>query len=175
MGFKNLVYFIISMINESSQNALERYFTKTGKDGYISQQVFSLARQKIRWEAFQELLDVTVTVPYREYKEEMEKWNGLQISATDGSKLSLPNDEPLREYFGTSGTGNTSPTAQGSLLYDILNDLVLNTRIEPMSTDERTLAWMHINHLTRMESFKDLLTLINKSIETKIFDNKYWN
>jgi len=166
MGFKNLVYFILGMINESSQNALERYFIKTGKNTFITQQAFSLARQKIKWEAFEELFYITVNAFYKEYKEEVELWNGIRISAIDGSKLSLPSDEPLRIYFGTSGAGNTSPTAQGSLLYDILNDVVMDARIEPMSTDERTIAWMHINQLAGMESFKKWKELI-------LFDRGY--
>jgi hypothetical protein len=60
MGFKDLVRFMLSMINESSQNALERFFNKTGKDTSMTQQAFSLARQKIKWEAFRELFDATV-------------------------------------------------------------------------------------------------------------------
>jgi hypothetical protein len=88
------------------------------------------------------------------------------VHATDGSKLSLPDDKPLRDYFGTSGAGNKSPTAQGSLLYDILNDHVVDARIEPMATDERTLAWMHIKQLEGLESFEEWRELI-------LFDRGY--
>jgi hypothetical protein len=166
MGFKELIYFILSMINESSQNALERFFIKTGKDIFMTQQAFSLARQKIKWGAFRELFDVTVNSHYKEYAQEILRWNGLRIFAIDGSKLSLPNDKPLRSYFGTSGAGNTSPTAQGSLLYDILNDLVADARIEPMATDERTIALMHIQQLAVIESFE-------KGKELILFDRGY--
>jgi hypothetical protein len=90
----------------------------------------------------------------------------LRIHAVDGSKVSLPNDKSLRAYFGTSGAGNTSPTAQGSLLYDILNDLVVDARIEPIATDERTIAMMHINQLAEIESFQ-------KGKELILFDRGY--
>ena len=166
MSFKMLVYFLLSMINESSQNALERFFAKTGQSIYMTQQAFSLARQKIKWEAFRILFELSVNIHYREYKDEIKRWNGLRIHAIDGSKLSLPNDKPLREYYGTCGAGNSSPTAQGSLLYDILNDLVVDSRIEPMATDERTLARMHIDQLTRIESFEEWKELV-------IFDRGY--
>ena len=76
------------------------------------------------------------------------------------------NDEPLRQYFGTIGAGNTSPTAQCSMLYDILNDVVIDARIEPISTDERTIAEMHINQLTEIESFERWKELI-------LFDRGY--
>ena len=137
-----------------------------GEDTFMSQQAFSLARQKIKWQAFLEIFIYSVNTHYREYKEELKRWQGLRIHAIDGSKLSLPNDKPLREYFGTSGAGNTSPSAQGSLLYDILNDLVVDARIEPMSTDERTLASMHIKQLKELESFEEWKELI-------LFDRGY--
>ena len=166
MNFKNLIYFLLSMINESSQNALERFFEKTGRCIFMTQQAFSLARQKIKWEAFRILFDLSVNIHYREYKDEIRRWNGLRVHAIDGSKLSLPNDKPLREYFGACGAGNSSPTAQGSLLYDILNDLVVDARIEPMATDERTLAGMHIDHLMGIESFEEWKELV-------LFDRGY--
>lgn len=166
MGFRKLLYFMLSMIKESSQNALERFFQKNGEDTHMTQQAFSLARQKIKWEAFRELFDHSVKVHYVNYADEIKLWNGYRVSAVDGSKLSLPNDKPLREYFGTSGAGNKSPTAQGSLLYDVLNNFVLDARIEPMSTDERTLAWTHINHLQGLASFEERKELI-------LFDRGY--
>jgi hypothetical protein len=166
MGFKKLLYFLLSMIKESSQNALERFFAMNGEDTYMTQQAFSLARQKIKWEAFREMFDFGVNVHYTNYADEIQRWNGLRVSATDGSKLSLPNDPALRDYFGTSGAGNTSPTAQGSLLYDILNDVAMDARIEPMATDERTPAGMHIKRLTELESFEEWKELI-------LFDRGY--
>jgi hypothetical protein len=154
MGYKKLVYFMLTMIRKSSQNALERYFRMNGEAIYMTQQAFSLARQKIKWEAFRELFDYGVNAHYRNYEEEIQRWNGYRVSAVDGSILSLPNDPPLREYFGASGAGNTSPTARGSILYDLLNKMVLDARIEPMTTDERTLAEMHIQQLCGLESFE---------------------
>lgn len=166
MGFTNLMYFIISMRSESTQNALDRFNTMNGENIDISQQAFSLARQKIRWQAFRELFDCGVDAHYVNYDEEIQRWNGLRIYAVDGSVLTLPNDPPLRKYFGTSGAGSTSPAARGSLLYDTLNNLVVDAKIEPMSKDERTLAQMHIKRLLKLESFEEWKELI-------LFDRGY--
>jgi hypothetical protein len=51
---------MLGMVKESSQNALERFFPKIKSDlrsaaAHMSQQAFSLARQKVKWEAFEEL------------------------------------------------------------------------------------------------------------------------
>jgi hypothetical protein len=164
MPFKKLVYFMLSMIKESTQNALERYFEKAGEETWMSQQAFSEARQKIKWEAFREMFDFTVRTQYS--NNEIALWHGLRVSAVDGSIVLLPNDQPLKDYFGTTGCGNKSPAARGSLLYDILNDIVEDARIEPMSIGEQRLAKLHIAHLHGMESFREWKELV-------IFDRGY--
>jgi hypothetical protein len=152
------------MIRESSQNALERYFAMNDDATCMSQQAFSEARQKIKWEAFREMFDFTATVHYK--NNEVLRCNGFRLYAIDGSKLLLPNDKPLRSYFGTSGPGSKSPTAQVSILYDILNDLVVDALIEPMKISEQAQARTHINHLEGIESFWEWQELV-------IFDRGY--
>jgi hypothetical protein len=166
MGFKDLLYFMLNMIKESSQNALERYFTMKGVDTFMTQQAFSAARQKIKWEAFRELFDYGVEVHYINYQDAIRRWNGLRVFAIDGSIVLLPNDPPLRTYFGSTGCENGSPGAQGSALYEVLNDLVVDARIEPRGTDERTLAEIHLNHLQGLKSFQEWKELI-------LFDRGY--
>jgi hypothetical protein len=163
MGFKKLVYFMLSMIRGSSRNALERYFALNGEDTSMTQQAFSLARQKVRWEAFRELFDYGVEAHYTNYQETIRRWNGCRVHAIDGSKPALPNDKPLRACFGA---GNGSPTAQGSTLYDVCNDLAADARVEPTATGERALAEMHMNHLRGLASFEGWKELI-------LFDRGY--
>ena len=76
MGFRELIYFMLGMIRESSQNALERFFIKIEKNIFMAQQAFSLARQKIKWEAFRALFVLTVNSHYKEYADEILRWNG---------------------------------------------------------------------------------------------------
>jgi hypothetical protein len=159
MPFKKLVYFLLSMIKESSQNALERYFAKAGEVIHMSQQAFSEARKKLKWEGLRELFEVTVETMYQGV---IKRWRGYRLLAIDGSKINLPNDPELREYFGTIGAGNSSPCAQGSILYDIENDVVVDARIEPMRVDERTLAAEHIKKLAGMASFGKELILFDR-------------
>jgi hypothetical protein len=71
-------------------------------------------------------------------------WHGYRILAIDGSKISLPADKKLLAYFGGLGKNKTAPTAQGSILYDVLNDTIVDASIEPLSFDERTLAIKHL-------------------------------
>jgi hypothetical protein len=50
MPFKKLMWFMLSMVKESLQNALERFFPKIKEAGHMSQQAFSQARQKVKAE-----------------------------------------------------------------------------------------------------------------------------
>jgi hypothetical protein len=125
----------------------------------MSQQAFSEARKKLKWQAFQELFETTVEAMYQGV---VKRWRGYRLLAVDGTKINLPNDPELREYFGTSGAGNSSPCAQGSILYDIENDVIVDARIEPMGTGERTLAEAHITKLAGMPSFGKELILFDR-------------
>jgi hypothetical protein len=116
MGFRKLTYFLLSMINESSQNALERYFPKIGEaDVTMKQQSFSEARQKLKWEAVREIFEHLVK---NIYEGRTERWRGYRVLAVDGSKIALPSDAKLKETFGTCGS-DKAVMAQESALYDV--------------------------------------------------------
>ena len=159
MPFKKLIYFMLTSVKSSTQNALERYFEKTNEDVFITQQSFSEARQKLKVSAFIELFAMTVKLAYEGF---YETWHGYRVMAIDGSKLALPSDELLRNHYGTVGEGHTSVTAQGSVLYDPLNKVVVDALIEPISTDERTLASRHIDHLCNLGNFEKELILFDR-------------
>ena len=159
MPFKKLIYFMLTSVKSSTQNALERYFEKTNEDVFITQQSFSEARQKLKVSASIELFVMTVKLAYEEF---YETWHGYRVMAIDGSKVALPSDELLRNHYGTIGEGHTSVTAQGSVLYDPLNKVVVDALLEPISTDERTLALRHIDHLCNLGKFMKELILFDR-------------
>jgi hypothetical protein len=164
MSFTELMYFMLNMAKASSQNALERFFPQLKKENLrMSQQAFSAARQKVKWEAFQEMHEVSVEGSYHE---QWETWNGYRVMAIDGSFIQLPDDAKLLAYFGGLGPEQTSPTALGSILYDLLNDIIVDARLVPVSRDERSLAEEHLEALKKLESF-------NRGHELIIFDRGY--
>ncbi|MDR2433427.1 MAG: transposase, partial [Treponema sp.] len=147
MPFKKLMWFMLSMVKESSQNALERFFPKIKEAVHMSQQAFSLARQKVKWEAFRELFQASVQGSYHET---IKDWRGYLLMAIDGSHISLPPDGALREYYGAVGHELSAATARASVLYDIENDIIVDARIEPLTVDERSLAKEHLEALGGM-------------------------
>jgi len=160
MSFKTLVLFMLNMAKSSVQTCLDRFFELTGQDDvHMAQQSFSEARQKIRWEAFQDLFKTIVNHIYTGF---YRTWHGYRVMAIDGSKMQMPDDTLLRDYFGTVGKGSTAATAQASALYDVFNNVLVDAQMEPIRTNERALALRHIRELCGMPSFDKELILFDR-------------
>jgi hypothetical protein len=175
MPFAILVFFMINLIKASIQNCLDKFFESIGQEGvHVSEQSFSEARQKIRWEAFRELFETTVGAIYEGF---YRTWHGYRVSAIDGSKTQLPDDKALRGFFGAVGRGVTAATAQASALYDVFNNVLIDTQLMPLNTGERQLALLHIDALCKLASFLKELILFDRGyasfelIETLISRN----
>jgi hypothetical protein len=160
MPFSRLILFMLNMVKSSIQTCLDRFLELIGQeDLHMTQQSFSEARQKIKWEAFQDLF---ITIVNHIYTGFYRTWHGYRVSAIDGTKLQLPDDQKLREYYGTVGRGSTAATAQASALFDVFNDIVMDAQMEPIKTDERELALRHIDALYAMPSFDKELILLDR-------------
>ena len=160
MPFTKLIAFMLNMIKSSIQTCLDKFFENLlDFETHMTEQSFSEARQKIRWEAFQDLFKMTVQ---KIYSHGYDKWHGYRVSAIDGSKVQLPDEEALREHFGVLGKNEQAATGQASALYDIYNNVIIDARLEPMTTDERTLAMQHIDELCKMESFDKECTIFDR-------------
>jgi len=162
MPFVQLVAFMLNRAKNTIQTRLDAFFEGLGQeDTHMTQQAFSAARDKIKWEAFLDLFRMIVDHIYEGY---YETWHGYRLSAIDGSKTQLPDDQTLRDHFGTVGRGGTAATGQASALYDVLNNTLIDAQLGPIKTDERELALRHLNALHGLPSF---------SKECVIFDRGY--
>jgi len=153
MLFAEIIYVMLSMVKESTQNALERVFPQLRKENlHMSQQAFSKARQKIKWEAFAEAFQASAE---GSYNEEFKLWRGFRVMAIDGSIVRLPNDAALLHYYGGIGNeqGVTAPAALASLLYDLENNIIVDAKIAPVRDNERALAQAHLRALQGLPSY----------------------
>jgi len=141
MAFEEVILHILTSLKCSTVSSLRRFFLNIGVALCIAQQSYSEARYKIRVEAFIELFDLTATTMLENTSS---TWHGYRILAIDGSKIALPSDKKLLAYYGGLGKDKTAPTAQGSVLYDVTNDIIVDALITPMSVGERTLAIRHL-------------------------------
>jgi hypothetical protein len=159
MTFEEVMIFMLISLKCSTQSALRRFFIMLGKNVIMKQQSFAEARAKINVCAFVELFQITVENMLLHCEK---TWHGYRVYANDGTKIALPSDKVLRDYYGALGKDGSAPTAQGSVLYDVLNDIVVDARIEPLSVDERTLAMAHIDECSRIDPGSKKLAIYDR-------------
>lgn len=107
------------------------------------------ARKKLKAAAFRELLHKAVDFVYR-HSPDLNLPAGMRIIAVDGSRLTLPETSFLRSFFGPKQTGagvEGPPQARISLCMDVLNGIVLDALIRPLSWGERRMAGKHLRFL----------------------------
>lgn len=141
MGFKETMIFMINMVKKSLQVELNSFFeTVLNKDASVTKQAYSEARQKIEPKAFIELNDKVNEIVYSgDY--EYELWNGYRLSAIDGSVIELPNTELLKKEFGyIENQNNKVARARACCIFDILNKIVIKSKIDIYKASERDMA-----------------------------------
>jgi hypothetical protein len=150
MNFQDVVLFILSGFNTSTQIALNRFFKKSlDQEKTMSQQAFSKARSHMNHSPLESLFRDLVELRYCG-KHEISTLYGYQVFAVDGSDVALPKMPGILEFFGGTGRNADSPTAKMSLLYDILNDFIVDAAINKVGTSERDIALDHIKKLRGM-------------------------
>jgi len=159
MPFSKLIRFMLTRVKGSTQNALEKYFDKLGEDIHMTQQALSEARSKLKVYAFSHLFYLTARIAYGGY---YDTFKGYRVTAIDGSKIALPDIELLKTIYGVMGANSSSPTAQGSICYDVLNKVVVDAQIEPLVVDERTLALRHIKNMELSRRFEKELVIMDR-------------
>jgi hypothetical protein len=152
LPFPKVCLFLLGIVHECLSVAFRRFTEKIDEAITMTEQSLSDARNKIRWEAFSEL---SKDVSKFAYTGSYDRWNGYRLWGIDGTKYALPNYPFLAAHFGNE---KGSPTARGSILYDLLNYTVFDGQIESLATDERTLAKRHLCSLTEsLETSKELV------------------
>lgn len=115
---------------------------------------YSKARRKLKNTAFIELNQrAVVDVIYSD--NDYRTWHGLRLLAVDGSQIMLPTTDEMEETFGSVHYRNQLTTVTGSycaglasVLYDVLNRVVLNAQLKPLRTYEVDVAKEHLAHIT---------------------------
>ena len=105
---------------------------------FVSKQAISKARQGISHEAFMELFRLSVSRFYQSCHNRS-AWNGFQVYTVDGSSIQIPESDENSPVFGgnPNKTGKLSPLASISVLYDILNDILVDVSLHPYRYNER--------------------------------------
>lgn len=112
----------------------------------ITAGAFTKARKKLSHTAFIELNKKTIVETMYE-DNDYKKYKGYRLCAVDGCKLRLPNEPDIKEHFGVAEYKNAQKNFTGenafstcSVLFDILNDIAIDSVIYRSNANELDLA-----------------------------------
>lgn len=168
LTFPKVVVGLINLMNRSLAVELAKLLNVL--DGlrapFCSKQAFSKQRQKLKPEAFVALNESLIQQFYTDTPG-VKTLRDFLLLAIDGSTLQLPESKALVQEYGRAANQESSmPMARCSLLYDILNRLSLEAILAPYLSDERSLAWQHLEALVKHPAIKQRPILL-------LFDRGY--
>lgn len=152
---------MIINFKSSIQREADRFFAALFKEDFnireVTKGAFTQARAKLAPEAFKKLNKIAVDTFYAQAP--FIKWQQRRLLAVDGTRLMLPNHSTIISTFGTHHFGPNADAvrsmAMGSILYDPLNQIALDSQIAPYASSELDLLVKHLEYIQE----KDVLLL----------------
>jgi hypothetical protein len=157
LTFPVLMLFVLQQTVKSIQRHLHEFLDNLAQ-GQIFETVTSgavtHARAKLKESAFLELNRDCVLATIYGPEHPIQRWRGHRLVGIDSSLLRLPANEELGQAFGwkeasnqNGATGTRFPEARLSVVYDLLNRVGWDTRLEPSTLGEVGLAIDQLEHL----------------------------
>jgi|SRR5713226_4656490 len=159
LTFPIVMLLVLQKTTKSIQRHLHAFFHQLCPEPggeCVSAGGWSQARGKLAHTAFIELNQGVLLASFYapEQAEHRRCWRGHRVLGVDGSLLRLPSHPELIQSFGTvavanhcGDTGTRYTPGRLSMVYDLLNDLGLDARLEPVSTGEVALAAAQLAHV----------------------------
>ena len=157
LPFPLLLLFILQKTVKSIQRHLDD-FLKDLAQGQCFQSVTSgavtHARAKLKDSAFIELNRDCILPAAYDPQRPIQLWHGHRLMGVDSSLVRLPDSQELGQAFGwkevsnqNGATGTCFPEGRLSVLYDVLNRIGHDTRLEPSTLGEVALAIQQLEHV----------------------------
>jgi hypothetical protein len=160
LGFDKLMTMIIKKSNKSIQNSINDTQLDLGEDVTISNSAYTQARAKLNYTAFEEFAKMASDIFYKDG--EYERYKGFRVLAIDGSVITLPNTDDVKQEFNPMKVRcqikefeKEVSQARVSCLFDVLNNIAIDSSIsnknrsednDLIAYDERTLAVQHLQY-----------------------------
>jgi Transposase DDE domain len=157
LTFPLLMLFLLQQTLKSIQRHLHEFLDELAQ-GQIFEPLTSgavtHARAKLKESAFTELNRECVLPTVYGPEHPIQRWRGHRLIGVDSSLVRLPESQELGQTFGWKeasnqhgSTGTRYPEARLSVVYDLLNRIGLDARLEPSTVGEVTLALQQLEHL----------------------------
>jgi Transposase DDE domain len=152
LTFPVVMLFVLQKTVKSIQCHLHEFLNELAGEGVfepVTAGAWTHARAKLRHTAFIELNQTTVLPSAYgvESEPKLRRWRGHRLLGVDSSLLRLPRSPEMLETFGAvevrnhlGATGTTYAEGRMSVLYDLLNRIGLDGRLESSRVGEVELA-----------------------------------
>jgi hypothetical protein len=167
LNIRKLIAFIMGC-KSALQRELDRFYTKLFDKDFnireVTKGALTQARAKLNPWAFKRLNQVALESFYRDANYFV--WGQKRLLAVDGTRLMLPNHPSIVAYFGQQGYGPNGDCmrsmANVSILYDVLNQVAIDSEMAPLSCSEQSLLLKHLCYIT-----KDDLLLLDRGYASR--------
>ena len=159
--FPVVMLLILQKTVKAVQSHLQEFLAQVASESaLVTPGGWTQARAKLKHTAFCELnRDCVLPAAYHsDQAPAPRRWKGHRLLAIDSSLIRLPNSQDIVKAFGlitvsnqNGDTGTEYPQARISGLYDVLNRIGLDARLEPSTVGEIDLACDHLVHLAKWD------------------------
>ena len=150
LTFPVVMLFILQKTVKSIQRHLHEFLDELG-GGQLFEPVtagaWTHARAKLKHTAFIELNQQVVLPAVNQEDQPLQRWRGHRLFGHDSSLIRLPDSPELAEEYGRveiknhrGATGTAYPEARLAVLYDLLNRIGVEARLESSQVGEVSLA-----------------------------------
>lgn len=157
LTFPVVMLFILQKTAKSIQRHLNEFLDALAGEATepVTAGAWTHARAKLKHTAFIELNNANIlpAVYSSEADRKPQRWRDHRLLGIDSSVLRLPNSPELFEQFTRvevlcqlGSTGVSYPAARASVLYDLLNKVGLDARLEPSKMGEVGMAINQLSH-----------------------------
>ena len=151
-SFSTTLLFMMNFLTKSLSIEIINFISHLKRDcgvdkvASFTKSAFVQYRKKIKPEVFKELSSLLINEFYSDNDLGVKLWSGFRVLATDGSTVTLPFTNELKDIYGITKNQSTTGVVQArvSVLYDVLNDYVLDSVLSPKVIGERVLALQHL-------------------------------
>lgn len=162
LTFRDIITIILGRKGVTTSMELLDFYKKAEKKA-VSKQDYSKQRMKIKENFWIEANDAVVKQFYNEL--DYKCLDEYIVLAIDGSKTILPRVKELEDKYGLANANNSQQKCVQCLVsgcYDVLNEIMLNTKIEPYASDEREVSKKNIEQLKKTFPNKKFLIIFDR-------------
>jgi len=156
LTFPRIMLFVLQKSLKSLQARLHEFFWELAGPNApaVEASAFTHARAKLKASAFFELNQTVLQTVYGSgYASLVQRWRGHRLLGVDSSLLRLPSHASVGKVFGWvqcanhRGLQERYPQGRVSVLYDVLNEVGLDSCLVASRVAETELAHQHLAHV----------------------------